>query len=97
MFEMHSTGKVRGDCTEPFKVILDKEYTVGEFVQTVLTRDEWGYICVSNKWKVFGNTECEYSHENLKVAFPDEILCKKVVAASADGGWSRMDYWLQIK
>lgn len=97
MFELKSTGNIRGDCTQPFEVILEKEYTVEEFVQTVLTRNEWGCICVSNKWKVYGNTKCEYSRETLKSVFPDEILCKKVVAASSDGGWSCMDYWLQIK
>ena len=36
MFRLIPTTSVGGDCTCGYKVVLDKPYTVGEFIQTVL-------------------------------------------------------------
>ena len=98
MFKMRSAGEVRGDCTAPYHVELDKEYTVNEFVNTVLTiTKEWGYIGIYCRGKIFGEPKCEYSHGKLLYALPDNVLNKKVVKVQADGGWSRMDYLLWIE
>lgn len=37
MFRLIKNGDVRGDCTCAYRVELDKEYTVREFIETVLT------------------------------------------------------------
>lgn len=98
MFKLEQNGRVRGDCTAPYRVELDKEYTVSEFVQTVLTIDrEWGYIGIYCKDEIFGKPTCEYKWGKLLYALPDNVLNKKIVDVKADGGWSRMDYLLWIE
>lgn len=97
MFRLHGAGRERGDCTAPYHVELDKVYTVDEFVHTVLTRKEWGYIGIYCKGTIFGEPKCEYRYDKLLYALPDDVLDKKIVKAEADGGWSRMDYLLWIE
>ena len=89
--------------TAPYKVILHEKCTVREFVEYVLdTKDEWGYIGIYNpeKGPFFGYPNIEYSHGKLKAGsiIEDfgEFLDKPVVKATAEGGWSRMDYILYI-
>lgn len=98
MFSFKSTGSVRGDCTAPYDVILDKTYTVEEFVEAVLTiHDEWGYIGISKKGAIFGDPKCEYRYgELITEPLPDNVLNRKVKEAKASGGYTRMDYFLKI-
>lgn len=98
MFKLKQDGREFSDCTAPYDVVLDKEYTVNEFVQTVLTREkEWGYIGVYCKGAIFGKPTCEYKYGKLLYALPDDILNKRIVSVKAHGGWSRMDYLLWIE
>lgn len=100
MFTMQKIGADRGDCTAPYSVQLDKEYTLKEFIDAILQfkNDEWGYIGIrDNKPFTFGEPKCEYSHGKLLYNMPENILDKKVLQAIADGGWTRMDYLLLIQ
>lgn len=104
MFVFKQCGPERVDCTAPYNIILDKEYDVREFVDTVLNNreKEWGYIGMykesgSFENRVFGSPNCEYKWGKLLSFLPDDILDKKVLSVSADGGWSRMDYILKIE
>lgn len=104
MFKLEQAGAERGDCTAPYRVILDKEYTVKEFIATVLKdcSDEWGYIGIKSDLNVwFGDPNIEYRYGEItnvnsktEMKFPLEA---KVLSAKADGGWSRMDYMLTVK
>ncbi len=97
MFKMRATAFPGGDCTAPYAVMLDKEYTVEEFVNAVLTnKAEWGYIGIEHKGATFGAPNCEYKYGHLLNELPQEVLCEKVVSARAHGGWTRMDYYLTI-
>lgn len=97
MFKLKQAGRERGDCTAPYDVILDKEYTVKEFIETVVSRDrEWGYIGIAVKGSIFGDPHCEYKWGKLLYDLPEEIHNKKVISVKADGGWSRMDYLLEV-
>lgn len=44
MFSLRISGPTAGDCTAPYSVQLDKEYTVEELVNAIITNrsDEWG-------------------------------------------------------
>ena len=97
MFRLYQTGPTRGDCTSPYEVTMDKEYTVNEFIQEIFTRKEWGYIGIYSFNDFFGDPKCEYRDDELLYSLPNEYLNKKVVKAKADGGWSRMDYLLWIE
>lgn len=99
MFEFVQTGPTAGDETAPYDVILDKTYTVQEFINTVITKlsGEWGYIGVKNpKDPFFGEPHCEYKWGKLLSSMPDDILTKTIRSAKASGGWSRMDYILVL-
>lgn len=103
MFELTIAGKERGDCSAPFSVTLDKEYTVESFVKTVLTRTrEYGYIGIKyngddgeKRW--FGYPHCEYRCGKLLSSLPDELLPQKIETVKADGGYTRMDYVITLK
>ena len=98
MFKLIQSGPTCGDCTAPYNVILDKEYTVEDFIKTTLLRsDEWGYIGIFDEKSIFGNLNCEYRHGNLKTHLPNEYLSKKVVRVMARGGWTMMNYILTVK
>lgn len=103
MFRLIQSTPESGDCTCGYKVLLDKEYTVKEFVDTVLTEKnkEWGYIGIYNPSDFFGRTSgnlcIEYRYGKITTEnFGNDILNKKIMSVSASGGWSRMDYILHI-
>lgn len=97
MFNMRLTAFESGDCTSPYAVELEKEYTVQEFVTAVLSKsEEWGYIGIEHKLATFGKPCCEYAYGKLLYELPKEILNKKVVSVRAYGGYTRMDYCLTV-
>lgn len=93
-------GAVGGDCTAPYKVEIDSDMTLKDFVQCVLAQypKEWGYIGIKSGNSIFGEPKIEYSKGIIKTEnFDAEIKRKKVVSAYASGGWSRMDYLLTLE
>lgn len=98
MFKLTQIGRERGDCTAPYAVTLDKAYTVREFIQTVIAKcsDEWGYIGINDGETIFGKPCCEYRRGKLISNLPEEIQDKIITSVKADGGWTRMDYMLDI-
>lgn len=97
MFRIEQCGPERGDCTAPCEVILDKEYLVREFIEEVLKRkEEWGYIGIKSDKSFFGDPNCEYRHGKLLGTLPG-YMSRKVKSVTADGGWSRMDYILEVE
>lgn len=98
MFSFTQIGPERGDCTAPYAVALDKAYTVKEFIQTVITErtDEWGFISIDDGKTIFGEARCEYRWGKLVSNLPKVFQSKTIISVKADGGWSRMDYLLDI-
>ena len=101
-FDLFKIGEEAGGAlggTAPYRVDLHKELTVKEFIDCVLTLDEWGYIGIYSTdldGVFFGKPKCEYSSNRLKTHLPREYLGKKVKQAKASGGYSRMDYILYL-
>ena len=99
MFRFIQSTPESGDCTCGYKVLLDKEYTVQEFVDMVLSErnKEWGYISIYYPSDFFESPCIEYRRgEIISDKFGNDILNKKIMSVSASGGWSRMDYALHI-
>lgn len=99
MIKFKQVSKVYGDCTADYKVILDKQYTVREFVSFVLSqKDEWGAIQIYDPDKSWLDyDEYEYRYGNLNDDIPNEIMEKKIISVSAHGGWTAMDYVLKLE
>ena len=97
-FKFTQTGKTSGDETTPYMVSLNKECSVSEFIDSVLKRNEWGYIGIRSHRHIFGFPNCEYRRGKIvSTNFTEESLSRKVATVSASGGWSRMDYILTLK
>ena len=107
MFNLISTSKMGGDCTQSYDVILDKEYTVGEFIKTMFENRpaEWGTISICCKCPEFEYPyvervdcpRCEYKYGKIiGTSFQPEYLTLKVNNVVAHGGWSLMDYMIEI-
>ena len=88
-----------GDCTAVYDVFLDREYTVRELIDEILTRHEWGEIGIlqGTKRNLFGDPHCEYKDSKLLSTLPDEYLNRKIDKISANGGWGCMSYLLTLK
>ena len=99
-FRFIQTAPEAGDCTAPYDLQFLEPMTVGEFVEEVLKRNDWGTIYIydpDNRENWYRRKErCEYDHGNLKVRFPDDILMREIKSASSHGGWSLMDYTLVL-
>ena len=99
MIRYIQTAPTASDCTAPYDVQLDREYTVAEFIEAVLKQNprEWGKFGIFNKERFFGHPSCEYRDGELTEFMPDDILKRKIVKVKADGGWSLMNYliWLE--
>lgn len=104
VFKFIQSTPVGGDCTCGYEIKLDREYTVKDFIDIVLTEraDEWGYIGVYNPsdfcGRHFGNPKMEYRYGKIIAGnFTEDILNKEIKSVSASGGWSRMDYVFKCK
>ncbi|MBO5319020.1 MAG: hypothetical protein J6B01_04945 [Ruminococcus sp.] len=98
MFRLICVAGPFGDCTSRYEVRLDKQYTVREFIDAVLTNkpNEWGSIGIEKSGTIFGDPRCHYKRGVLLNNLPDEYLNKNVISARSHGGWSNMDYNLKV-
>lgn len=94
LFELRVSGPESGDCTVPYDVIFDRECTVREFINEVLMQKEWGFISICNYY----NGNCIHYDKDAIVSgkFDTDLLESKIKKATASGGWTRMDYWIDI-
>lgn len=98
MFRLKRKNMLEDGFMTSFRVVFEKEYTVEKFIQAVLTNTrDWGYIGISNGKSVFGKPCIRYEYGRKIDDFPEDILCKKVTFATANGAWYRMDYLLVIE
>lgn len=90
-FKLKRVTPIGGDETTGYDVILDKDYTVKELLDEVVSnKGEWGYFSVK------GGSRCEYRWGKLLSNLKDVDLDKKISKVSSSGGWSRMDYYISI-
>lgn len=104
MFKLIQVTETGGDCTCSYKVELDREYTVGDFIKEVLSErsKEWGSIGIYNdssyRGRVLGDPKCDYKYGELVTKALDESYLKqKVVEVKAHGGWSLMNYMIKCE
>lgn len=104
MFELIQSGPERVvDCTAPYNVRLDKEYTLKEFINAVLTSrsDERGNIYIAKRncsWYNYPKIKYRYG-QIVGLSCPDfyDICDRKIKEVSASGGCTVMDYTIKFK
>lgn len=98
-FKLSQSSQVRGDCTASYDVTIIGNGTVGEFIDAVLEKcsKEWGYIGICSTECSFGKPAMEYKHgKAINREEMSDFESKQVKSVVADGGWSRMDYVIQL-
>lgn len=99
MISIKATGSMGGDATYPYDVIMDRPYTVKEFVDEVVAEeDNWGRIDVSDSpdnrhkevlcWYRYGRL----GEHGMREGYEDKL----VKSAHGSGGWSRYDFTLMV-
>ena len=100
-YEQNNTAS--GDGTNAYKIVLEKECTVKEFIATILSfySDEWGYIGIENKTEPFlGKPKIEYSKGKLigTIAELERMpLDSKIISIGVWYTWTSTDYVLKIQ
>lgn len=102
MFTLTQCTPTGYDCTAWYRVNLDKEYTLQEFIDTVLTnkKGEWGGIKIIKRNCPWYNYPCiGYQHGNItsKPNIPEKVFGYKAKSVTAHGGWSAMDYIVALE
>lgn len=97
MFKLIQNTPVGGDCTCGYDVKLDREYTIEEFINTVLKNyaNEWGIFEVKRGSNTIDSFE--YSYGKLASESNNVYQDYKIKEVYASGGWSRMDYVLYLE
>ena len=102
MFTLIQCTPTRGDCTAGYEVDLDKEYTLQEFIDAILTnkKDEWGEIKIAKRncpWYRYPSIGYHYGNITSKPNIPEKVFGYKVKTVTADGGWTTMDYIVTLE
>lgn len=90
--QTHATG---GDCTAPFDVLHDVDFTLRDLIDNISKRKEWGYVNIrtlSNK-----TVRIEYRGVPTITNTLSGLLDSNIIKISASGGWGRMDYNVLIE
>lgn len=98
MFERVIIGPTGSDCTAPYNVKLDHDYTLNEFMGCVLHQhpDEWGEFTIFDEAENRICARVDYRYGRMQGMIPFELLDRPVKSSSAHGGWSSMDYVIRI-
>lgn len=87
-------GPTRGDCCAAYSVKLSRACTLQELIAYILTqRHSWGFLRI--KGNLFSCFEYRYGLI-IGTAITKVDLCREVSEVTADGGWSRMDYFVTL-
>ena len=91
MFSLTITTTVGGDCTAGYRVNLDKEHTLQEFIDAVLTnKNERGWIkiakrdCAMYNYPGFGY---HYGEIQSEPNIPETVYGYKVKSVISSGRW----------
>lgn len=103
MLNFRKTGGPYGDATSRYAVELNRELTVEEFISEILKRNEWGQVRVLNSeirgTCPFGALVVEYRGDQIigRGIGYRQYLDQKVRSVRASGGWSAMDYTIDLE
>lgn len=91
-FKFTQTSRTFGDETALYDVQPNRRCTLGEVVEHVLNKKrEWGYLVIP----ALGRKEYRYG-ELLDGNFAENMRDAEVEKITANGGWSRMDYRIEL-
>lgn len=92
----NQTSGPAGDQCCNYTVGTERSCTVEEFLEIILEqrKEEWGEIEIRQNGKTYS---VDYSKGKIKGQLPKHILKMKFTEVWSNGGWSRMDYFIELK
>ena len=93
-------GLDRGDCTTQYTVeITEEHYTVGKFINDVLTQfpNEWGQIRIYTKFPLQTVCFITYSKGHADELFSSDDLKREIKEITSNGGRTLMHYHLAVE
>lgn len=97
MFSLMNNGSSNGSYT----VRLDKEYSVYEFISTLLTdfKHNWGTVRIQQtNCSMFYFPKCDYKFGYISEnTIPSDMIRRKIKSVKAEGSWPKMDYLITLK
>lgn len=101
MFSLTQIGPTSSDCTARYLVTLYGDYTLQEFINEVLSnKGEWGTISIAKRgclWYNYPSFSYRYGEIRSRPTLPEEVYSYKIKDVRANGGWSNMDYTIQLE
>lgn len=99
MFEFKQTRPEGRDCTDSYDIVLDKDYTVLDFIFEVIRnrKDEWVSFHIQTGKNTLDGPEIEYRYGDLLHGIPGDLCFKKIKRVWSNGGWSAMDYFITLE
>lgn len=102
MFTLIPCTPTKNNYITKYRVDLDKEYTLQEFVDAILTnkKDEWGVIRIPKRnfaWYRFPCISYRYGNITNKTNIPEKVFGYNVKSVTASGGWTAMDYIVNLE
>lgn len=92
----HQKGPEENGVT-PYEVILDKSYTVREFIKDILQERTFdkGVFYIPNPKEGFPIIEYAYGHTRYGFVIPDRFGCLNVKSVTVKVRWSQIDYYIE--
>lgn len=99
LFKFVCTGGPYGDCMSHYNVEC-KQCTIAQFVEFVNSRQEWGKVYINPKnWlgdDALATFEYNNHCSNKPLEIPPFFLDMRIKHMEAHGGWSAMDYSVNV-
>lgn len=90
-------GGPYGDCMSSYDVSFNRTCSLGEFIDAILKRNEWGTIRIGSFSDRDLLPELEYKYGLIvKSEFSEKDLRKEVQSVYASYGWTCGNYWVKI-
>jgi len=92
--------EIYGDMSAGYDVVLDRVYTLGDFIDEIITFNEWGDLYVGfNATCTFKDmlrfSFCKNSNQ-LLTDVPQELKENIIKNVSSHGGWTKMSYFVEV-
>lgn len=98
MFNLVQSGPVYGDSTSNYTVVLERDYTIFEFIEELLLRvSDWGSVIVVGDELGLIKFVLKYKYGEVKSSnITSDLLSSKVINITCHGGYTRMDYTIKL-
>lgn len=97
MLDLQMIGEAGGDSTYKYRVQLSEPITVAKFIQKAIDGPgKFGTIRIKDYKNPGRGPKCTYENGDYISEIPEDMLQKRVWAATAHGSYGHLDYELEL-